>query len=52
MTAFRDCMGKNGAEVAANARPGDLRTDDPKVAKALKECRALLPTPTPAPTSS
>ncbi|SEG69454.1 hypothetical protein SAMN04489712_10985 [Thermomonospora echinospora] len=52
MTAFRDCMGKNGAQIAENARPGDLRTDDPKIAKALKECRPLLPTPSPVPAAS
>ncbi|MFD0852199.1 hypothetical protein ACFQ07_08200, partial [Actinomadura adrarensis] len=48
MAAFRDCMKKNGATVAENARPGALETSDPKIAKALETCRALLPTQAPS----
>jgi hypothetical protein len=55
MTAFRDCMTKNGAEIAQNTRMNDLKTTDPKVAKALKTCQALLPqrgSAAPSPSSS
>ncbi|WP_146778858.1 hypothetical protein [Actinomadura craniellae] len=43
LRAFADCMAKNGAEVPAGTPPNRLRTADPKVAKALAECRPLLP---------
>ncbi|MEW2353034.1 hypothetical protein [Spirillospora sp. NPDC029432] len=52
MVAFRDCMKKNGATVAENARPGALETSDPKIAKALEACRALLPSQSPGPSPS
>jgi hypothetical protein len=49
LRAFRTCMKDNGAEL----KPGafrDLKTPDPKTAKALKKCRPLMPArPTPSP---
>ncbi|WP_344940614.1 hypothetical protein [Actinomadura miaoliensis] len=55
--AFRDCMSKNGAEVAEGTRVADVKTTDPKVAKALETCRPLLPqrgggSPSPTPAAS
>ncbi|GLW11909.1 hypothetical protein Misp01_70370 [Microtetraspora sp. NBRC 13810] len=49
--AFRTCMQDNGAKLPEGrgaARPDE---SDPAVAKALKKCRPLLPTPAPAPSS-
>ncbi|MFC4055415.1 hypothetical protein ACFOY4_37505 [Actinomadura syzygii] len=50
MAAFRDCMAKNGAEIPENTRPSDLKTADPKIAKALKTCQPLLPRRSGSPT--
>jgi hypothetical protein len=47
MQAFRSCMKDNGAELPANGGMRQLKTEDPKVAKALEKCRPLLPTRTP-----
>jgi hypothetical protein len=43
MQAFRSCMKDNGAELPADSFR-TLKTDDPKIATALKKCRPLLPT--------
>jgi hypothetical protein len=40
---FRTCMKKHGAPLPAANRPFVLRTEDPKVAAAVKVCTSLLP---------
>ncbi|MGI8334129.1 hypothetical protein ACRYCC_29600 [Actinomadura scrupuli] len=40
---FRTCMNKHGAPLPAANRPFVLRTEDPKVAAAVKACTSLLP---------
>jgi hypothetical protein len=49
MQAFRTCMKDNGAEIR-----GRFDQSDPKIAKALKKCRPLLPSnfPQPSPSAS
>jgi hypothetical protein len=50
MQAFRTCMKDNGAEV--QGRFDASAQSDPKVVKALKKCRPLLPTGSPQPSPS
>jgi hypothetical protein len=49
-TAYRNCLSDHG--VTMSAGPGQLDSNDPKVAAAMKACEALLPSgrPIPSPT--
>jgi hypothetical protein len=52
LQAFRSCMKDNGAELPANGGMRRLKTSDPAIAKALKKCRPLMPTPGPRPSGA
>jgi hypothetical protein len=51
LQAFRTCMKDNGAEIPQGAGFRTIDRNDPKIAKALKTCRPLLPTPAPSPSA-
>lgn len=52
--AFRACLEEHGVTLPRKKEDGAEKTDDPKVAEALKECRPLRnsPQPSPSPKSS
>jgi hypothetical protein len=49
-TAYRNCLADHG--VTMSAGPGQLDSNDPKVAAAMKTCEALRPTARPAPSAN
>jgi hypothetical protein len=49
-TAYRNCLSDHG--VTMSQGPGNLSTEDPKVAAAVKACEALRPTGAPRPQPS
>jgi hypothetical protein len=50
VTAYRNCLSDHG--VTMSAGPGQLDSNDPKVAAALKACEVLRPTARPAPSAT
>ncbi|TNY37948.1 hypothetical protein [Thermomonospora catenispora] len=52
MSPLQHCMAENGVQVPENVRPADLEnSDDPKIVRALRRCRDLLPRDTAEPTA-
>jgi hypothetical protein len=49
-TAYRNCLADHG--VTMSSGPGQLDSNDPKVAAALKTCEPLRPTARPAPSAN
>lgn len=52
ISPLQHCMAKNGVQIPENVRPADLEnSDDPKIIRALRKCRDLLPRDTVEPTA-